>query len=210
MIRVLIADDHALVRRGLQQVLHQAPGVSVVGEASDGWQVLEMLRTDAPDLLMLDLSMPGPNGVDLVKRVKSLVPHVPILVVSMHAEGQIASRIIKAGASGYLTKDNEPETLIAAIRQVACGKHFIDPRLATELVFSSSLVNSAVPHSLLSDREFGIFMAIARGRSINDIALELHLSAKTVSTHKARLMQKMGIQNISELVLYALEQGLLV
>jgi len=210
MIRVLIADDHALVRRGLQQVLHQAPGVSVVGEASDGWQVLEMLRADAPDLIMLDLSMPGPNGVDLVKRIKSLVPQVPILVVSMHAEGQIASRIIKAGASGYLTKDNEPETLIAAIRQVACGKHFIDPRLATELVFNSSLVNSAVPHSLLSDREFGIFMAIARGRSINDIALELHLSAKTVSTHKARLMQKMGIQNISELVLYASEQGLLV
>ncbi|MBA4110084.1 MAG: DNA-binding response regulator [Leptothrix sp. (in: Bacteria)] len=210
MIRVLIADDHALVRRGLQQVLQQAPGVSVVGEASDGWQVLEMLRAGAPDLIMLDLSMPGPNGVDLVKRIKALVPHVPILVVSMHAEGQIASRIIKAGAAGYLTKDNEPETLIAAIRQVARGKHFIDPRLATELVFGSSLVNAAVPHSLLSDREFGIFMAIARGRSINDIALELHLSAKTVSTHKARLMQKMGINNISELVLYASEQGLLV
>jgi DNA-binding NarL/FixJ family response regulator len=210
MIRVLIADDHALVRRGLQQAVTQAPNMAVIGEAADGWQVLDMLRKDVPDALLLDLSMPGPNGADLVKRVKALAPTLPILVLSMHAEGQIASRIIKAGAAGYLTKDNEPETLIAAIRQVARGKHFIDPRLATDMVFGTSVVNVALPHSLLSDREFGVFMAIARGRSINDIALELHLSAKTISTHKARLMQKMGIQNISELVLYASQQGLLV
>ena len=203
MIHVLIADDHALVRRGLQQVVIQADGLSVMGEACDGWQVLEFLRTQQPDVVLLDLTMPGPNGVDLVKR------KIPILLVSMHAEGQIASRIIKAGPSGYLTKDNEPETLIDAIKQVARGKHFIDPRLATEMVFGRSTEATDTPHSLLSDREFGVFIAIARGRSINDIALELHLPAKTVSTHKARLMQKMGMQNISELVLYASEHGLL-
>ncbi|MES2091080.1 MAG: response regulator transcription factor [Pseudomonadota bacterium] len=209
MIHILIADDHALVRRGLQQVVIQADGLSVMGEASDGWQVLEFLRTQQPDVVLLDLTMPGPSGVDLVKRIKSLAPKIPILVVSMHAEGQIASRIIKAGASGYLTKDNEPETLIDAIKQVARGKHFIDPRLATEVVFGRTTETTDIPHSRLSDREFGVFIAIARGRSINDIALDLHLSAKTVSTHKARLMQKMGMQNLSELVLYASEHGLL-
>lgn len=210
MIRIVIADDHAIVRQGLRQLLAIAPDLELAGEAKDGWEVLECVRVGGFDLLLTDLSMPGPSGVDLVKRVHDEAPRLPVLVLSMHDEAQIATRAIKAGAHGYLTKDSEPETLLAAIHKVAAGGHYIDPELASRLVFGQeSSGDGEVSHSCLSDREYQVFLQLARGMSINDIAVALHLSAKTVSTHKFRLMQKMQFESLSELVRHALRHGLI-
>lgn len=208
MIRVLIADDHAIVRQGLRQVLALAADLELAGEAKNGWEVMEQLRENQPDLLLLDMTMPGPNGVELIKRVREDLPRLPILVLSMHGESQIAGRAIKAGASGYLTKDSEPETLIAAIRQVAAGAHYVDPDIASRLLFTAATPEDVSPQDLLSDREYQIFLMLAQGRGVNDVAEELSLSAKTVSTHKFRLMQKLGLDNISDLVRYAIKNEL--
>jgi len=208
MIRILIADDHAIVRQGLQQVLALAPELELAGEAKDGWEVIERVRADNLNLLLLDMTMPGPSGVELIKRVREEAPRLPILVLSMHGESQIAGRAIKAGAAGYLTKDSEPETLIAAIRQVAGGANYIEPAVAARLLFGAKQADTEQPHLGLSDREYQIFLLLVQGRGVNDIGEELCLSAKTVSTHKGRLMQKLGVDNLSDLVRYALKHGL--
>ena len=208
MIRVLIADDHAIVRQGLRQVLALAPDLELAGEAKDGWEVIDKVRSDHLNLLLLDMTMPGPNGVELIKRVREEAPRLPILVLSMHGESQIAGRAIKAGAAGYLTKDSEPETLISAIRQVAGGAHYIDPAVAARLLFDAKPDDTEQPHLALSDREYQVFLLLVQGRGINEIGDALHLSAKTVSTHKFRLMQKLGMDNISDLVRYALKHQL--
>ena len=208
MIRILIADDHAVVRQGIRQVLALAADFQVTDEAKDGWEVVDKLRGGGFDLLLTDMSMPGPNGVDLIKRVRDEHAKLPVLVLSMHGESQIAARALKAGASGYITKDSEPTLLIAAVRKVAGGGRYIDPTLAEKLVFETSVIGDGLPHEQLSDREFQVFLMIAQGRSLNDIAEELHLSPKTVSTHKMRLMQKLGAQSTSDLVRYALTHGL--
>jgi DNA-binding NarL/FixJ family response regulator len=209
MIRILIADDHAVVRQGLRQLLSLAPEFVVAGEARNGWEVIDRVRQGELDLLLLDMTMPGPSGVDLVKRVQDEAPRLPILVLSMHGESQVAGRALKAGAAGYLTKDCEPEELLGAIRQVAGGGRYIAPDLASRLVFESIAEPGATPEKLLSEREYQIFLMLARGRGINDIAEDLHLSAKTVSTHKFRLMQKLGLDSISQLVRLALSHNLL-
>lgn len=208
MIRILIADDHAIVRQGVRQVLAFAPDLEVVAEARDGWEVVEHLRRGGIDLLITDMSMPGPHGVDLVKRVKDEHPRLPVMVLTMHGEAQITARVLKAGAAGYLTKDSEPEVLIAAARKVAAGGRHIDPALAEKLVFETSLAGEQRPHELLSNREYEVLVRIARGESLNDIAESLHISAKTISTHKARLMQKLNLHSTAELVRYALQNGL--
>lgn len=208
MIRILIAEDHAIVRRGLRQVLALAPDLEVVDEAKDGWEVIEKIRAGNLNLLLLDMTMPGPSGVELIKRVREEAPRLPILVLSMHGESQIAGRAIKAGAAGYLTKDSEPETLIDAIHQVAKGAHYIDPTVAARLLFDPKPDETEQPHLILSDREHQIFLLLVQGRGVNEIAEILHLSAKTVSTHKLRLMQKLGIDNLSDLVRYAIKHGL--
>ncbi len=208
MIRILIADDHAIVRQGVRQVLAFAPDLEVVAEARDGWEVVEYLRRGGIDLLITDMSMPGPHGVDLVKRVKDEHPRLPVMVLTMHGEAQITARVLKAGAAGYLTKDSEPEVLIAAARKVAAGGRHIDPALAEKLVFETSLAGEQRPHELLSNREYEVLVRIARGESLNDIAESLHISAKTISTHKARLMQKLNLHSTAELVRYALQNGL--
>jgi DNA-binding NarL/FixJ family response regulator len=208
MVRVLIADDHALVRQGLRHVLATAPELSLVAEAKNAWEVIERVRQGGIDVLLLDMSMPGPSGVELIRRLRSEAPRLPVLVLSMHADVQIASRAIKAGASGYLTKDSEPELLLDAIRQVARGGNFIDPSLATRLVFDSGQPAGDAPHTGLSNREYQVFLALAHGRGLVDIAEELRLSPKTVSTHKFRLMQKLGVDSVSELVRYAMRHGL--
>jgi DNA-binding NarL/FixJ family response regulator len=209
MIRILVADDHAIVRQGLSKVLALAPDMEMAGEAKNGWEVIEQVRNGGYDLLLLDMTLPGPCGIDLIKRLRSEAPHLPILVLSMHNESQIAGRAIKVGAAGYLTKDSEPNVLIAAIRQVAAGGHAIDPSLAARMVFES-VGNEAdeAPHQLLSNREFQIFLKLAAGHGINDIGAAFNISPKTVSTHKARLMQKLGLESTSELVRYALRHGL--
>ncbi len=208
MTRILIGDDHALVRQGLRQVLSLVSDLEVVAEAKNGLQVLEHIRESDPDLLLLDMNMPGLSGVDLIKRVREEAPSIPILVLSMHSESHIAGRAIKAGASGYITKDSEPEALISAIRHVAKGGHYIEPSIAERLLFRSSPDEQCLPHTLLSDREYQIFLMLAQGRGVVAIGVTLHLSAKTVSTHKARLMKKLGVENLSDLVRYALRHEL--
>ncbi len=210
MTRILVADDHSVVRQGLRQILALAPELQVAGEAENGWEVIEQVRGASPpfDLLLLDMSMPGPSGVDLIKRVRKEDPRLPMLVLSMYAESQVAGRAIKAGASGYLTKGSDPEDLIAAIRQVAAGGQAIDPALAARMVFESAAVAEDAPHTLLSDREYQVFLHLVQGSGINEIGEALHISPKTVSTHKFRLMRKLGIDSLSGLIRYALRHGL--
>lgn len=209
MIRLLLADDHAIVRSGLRQLFSLAPDLKVVAEAVDGASVLEALRAQLPDLLLLDINMPGLSGPDLIARIKSHWPALPVLVLSMHNEPQVAARVLKAGASGYVTKDSEMEVLLGAIRRVAGGGKFIVPELAEKLVFDMSLGSEKLPHTLLSDRELEVFRLLAAGKGVNDIAAQLCISNKTVSTHKTRLMEKMNLGSTAELVRYAIEHGLL-
>lgn len=208
MVRVLIADDHALLRQGLRHVLATTTELSLVAEARNALEVIERVREGGIDIVLLDMSMPGPGGVELIRRLRSEAPRVPVLVLSMHADVQIVARAIKAGASGYVTKDSEPELLIDAIRQVSRGGKFIEPTIATRLVFDNSYVSEEKPHSRMSNREYQVFLALAHGRSQVDIAQELRLSPKTVSTHKFRLMQKIGVDSVSDLVRYAIRHDL--
>ncbi|AMP06968.1 response regulator transcription factor [Collimonas pratensis] len=209
MIRVLIADDHAIVREGLKQLFALGTEVAAVGEAVNGGQVLDALHAGGIDLVLLDMTMPGVSGVNLIQRIRAHESYPPVLVLSMHNELPIARRALAAGASGYLTKDNKPETLMLAIRKVVAGGRFIDPELAEQMVFESGSSDQRPPHELLSDREFHILQLLVRGKSVNQVAEELSISNKTVSTHKARLMQKMNFQNNAELVRYAITYNLI-
>jgi DNA-binding NarL/FixJ family response regulator len=209
MIRLLIADDHAIVREGLKKIFSLIPDVEVVAEAGDGAEVLKHLAGPLDfDLLLLDLTMPGLSGITLIERVKSRCPHLPILIFSMHNESQIALRTIKAGAAGYIAKDSDPEVLLAAIRRVAAGGKYIDPKLAEQLAFESVFPEQREPHARLSDREFEIFRLLVAGKRVNEIAELLSISNKTVSTHKIHLMEKMDLANAAELVHYAIEKNL--
>lgn len=208
-IRILIADDHAIVRHGLCRLIALTSDIELAGEARDGWEVVDKVRAGGFDLLVTDMSMPGPNGPELVKRVRAENAVLPILVLSMHGESQIAARAIKAGATGYLTKDSDPDMLLDAIRRCAAGRHFIEPELASRLVFESERSSGADLHARLSDREFQIFLLLAQGLGVNEIAEKMHISPKTVSTHKFRLMQKMAFESLSELVRYALRHRLI-
>lgn len=207
MIRILIADDHAIVRGGLKQIIATTEDVEVAGEAAQGTEVLEKLHTCRVDLLLLDMTMPGISGVDLIRRVRTEYPALPVLVLSIHNEAQVVARAVRAGASGYVTKDSDPDILLAAIRKLAAGGRFIDPKLVDVMVFDTHS-SGAAPHEILSDREFQVLHLLAAGKSISAIAEVLVLSAKTISTHKMRLMQKLGIENNAELIRYAIKHGL--
>jgi DNA-binding NarL/FixJ family response regulator len=207
MIRIIIADDHAIVRGGLKQIVATTADIQLVGEATNGEEVRQLTRRAEFDLLLLDMSMPGISGVELIRRVLEEKPGLPILVLSMHNEGQIISGALKAGAAGYVTKDSDPETLLAAVRKVAGGGKFIDPALVDTVVFEAE-TRKQYPHETLSEREIQILKMITAGQPLGDIADCLHLSPKTVSTHKMRLMQKLGIDNNADLVRYAMQHGL--
>ena len=207
MIRILIADDHAIVRGGLKQIIATTADIEVAGEATQGAEVIEKLRTCRVDLLLLDMTMPGISGVDLIRRVRAEYPALPVLVLSIHNEAQVVARAVRAGATGYVTKDSDPDILLAAIRKLAAGGRFIDPKLVDVMVFDTHS-SDAAPHQILSDREFQVLHLLAAGKSINAIAEVLVLSAKTISTHKMRLMQKLGIENNAELIRYAIKHGL--
>jgi len=209
MIRVLIADDHAVVRAGLKQILAENADVRVVAEAASGNDTLNAVRTDHFDVIVLDMSMPGRSGLDLIRQVKQEQPQARVLVLSMHQEDQYAVRALKAGASGYLNKDSAPEMLVGAIRKVAAGGAFISPAIAEQLAQGVIRSDERLPHTLLSDREFQVFQSLANGESVSAIADKLSLSVKTVSTHKTRIMQKMGMQSAADLIRYALEHGLI-
>ena len=208
MIRLLIADDHAIMRGGLKQIIALASDIRIDCEATDGAEVLQHVRNGNFDVLLLDMSMPGISGAELIGRVKAIRKTLPILVLSMHNEPQVASRAFKAGASGYITKDSEPERLMDAIRKVADGLRYIDPLLAGKMAFDITFPERP-PHALLSDRELEVMRLQASGRSINEIAGQLAISNKTVSTHKMRLMEKMDFSSTADIVKYAMKHNLL-
>lgn len=197
-----------IVREGLKQVLAVAPDLQVVAEARDGHEVLQRVREIDFDLLLLDMSMPGKGGIELIRQVHAEKPKLRVLVLSMHEEQQYAVRAIKAGASGYLTKDSASAKLVSAIRKVAGGGAFISGAVAEQLALGAMPHAEGPPHGTLSDREFQVFRALVAGRTVTDIAGELNLSVKTVSTHKARIMEKMNMSNPAELIRYALRHGL--
>ncbi len=209
MIRVLLADDHAIVRAGLKEILADTGDITVAGEAANGQEVLARVRGHDYDVVVLDMSMPGRSGIELIKLVKAEKPRLRVLVLSMHSEEQYAVRALKAGASGYLSKDSAADQLVAAIRRIAAGGAYVSPETAERLALDAASRTEAAPHTLLSDREFQVFRMIAAGKSVGEIARELSLSAKTVSTHKARIMEKMGIANPAQLIRYALENNLI-
>ena len=208
MIRIVVADDHTIVREGLKQILASANDLEVVGEASDGHEAMERVRALDFDLLLLDMSMPGKSGIELIKQVHAEKPKVKILILSMHEEQQYAVRAIRAGASGYLTKDSASRQLVEAIRKIAGGGAFISAEVAQQLALGAMPDAKGPLHAALSDREYQVFMLIAEGRSISDIAEQLNLSVKTVSTHKANVLQKMNMSTTGELIRYAIANGL--
>jgi DNA-binding NarL/FixJ family response regulator len=208
VIRVVIADDHTILREGLRQLLSAASDIDAVGEAADGHEVLARVRSLEFDVLLLDMSMPGKSGIELIKQVKSEKPKLRVLVLSMHEETQYAVRAIKAGASGYVTKDSAGTQLVSAIRKVAAGGAFISTEVAEQLALGAMPGADGPPHTRLSDREFEVFQRLVAGESVTDIAARLNLSGKTVSTHKARLMDKLGLDNQADLVRYAMKHGL--
>jgi len=209
MIRVVVADDHQILREGLRQLLQAGGDLAVVGEAADGHAVMEQVRALDFDVLLLDMSMPGKSGIELIRQVKAEKPRLRILVLSMHEEHQYAVRAIRAGASGYLTKESATAQLVAAIRKVAGGGAFISAEVAERLALEAMPHAEGPRHSTLSDREYQVFRLLVSGRSVSDIAAALHLSAKTVSTHKARLMEKLGVDNNADLVHYAVRHRLI-
>jgi DNA-binding NarL/FixJ family response regulator len=207
-IRVLIADDHALMREGLRRILATDPAFTVVGEAKDGHETLAAVRAGGLDVLLLDLSMPGRSGIELVRQVKVERPQLKVLVLSMHDEQQFADRAIRAGASGYLTKDSAATQLVAALHKIADGGLFITPAMAEALAKRLQGPAEELPHRRLSDREHEVFLRLAAGESLTEIAQRLHLSVKTVSTHKTHVFEKMSLGSLAELVRYALAHGL--
>lgn len=209
MIRILLADDHTLIRDGLKQIFADTEDLQVAGEAASGHEVLARVREGEWDILLLDLSMPGRSGLELVKQIKSEKPRLPILVLSMHDAEQYALRAMRAGAAGYLTKDSEAPQLIEVVRKIARGGVFVSPAVAEQMAREIMPGTAGLPHTLLSDREYQVFRMIAAGSGVGEIALELALSVKTVSTHKTRIMQKMNLANQTELVRYALRHKLL-
>lgn len=211
MIKVLIADDHAILRAGLKHMLSEYPDITVGGEASNGHEALAKAQAEPWDVMLLDMTMPGKSGIELIKQLKQLLPKLPILILSMHKEDVYAVRALKAGAAGYLCKDNAEDQLVSALRKVADGGLYINAAVAEKLavgMLQGDMLDE-LPHTRLSDREYQIFQLIAVGESLTDIAQKLNLSVKTVSTHKTHVMEKMGCANVAELIRYVIRHDLL-
>jgi two-component system invasion response regulator UvrY len=209
MTKVLLADDHAIIRDGVKEILADTDDLVVAGEAANGNDVLRLVNEQKWDILVLDISMPGKNGLELIKLVRNINPRLPILIFSMHQEEQYALRALHAGASGYLTKESDGEVLVAVIRKVAGGGIHVSEKVAAMLARERMPLIDELPHTRLSDREFQIFEKIIGGSRLTDIANELNLSIKTVSTHKSRILQKMSMASETDLVRYAIAKGLL-
>jgi DNA-binding NarL/FixJ family response regulator len=208
LIRIVIADDHAIVREGLKRIVGAIADMQVLGEAANGTEVVAQVRALDFDVLVLDLSMPGRSGMELIKQIKAEKPRLRILVLSMHQELQYAVRAIKSGASGYLTKESAPALLEQALRKVSGGGAYVTAEVAEQLALGAMPGGDAPPHSTLSDREFEVLRLLVGGQSVTDAAHALNLSVKTVSTHKANLMRKLGANNQNDLFRYALKHGL--
>ena len=208
MIRVVIADDHPIVRHGLRQVIAKAQDLAVVGEVGDGLQAIEMARKETCDVLLLDISMPGMSGIDVLKQLRGEGSKLPVLILSVHPEDHYAVRVLKAGASGYLTKETAAEELIKSIRTVASGKKYVSASLAERLATYVEGDEQAQPHEALSDREYTVLCLMASGKASKQIAGELNLSVATISTYRARILEKMGLKSNAELTYYAVKHGL--
>jgi two-component system invasion response regulator UvrY len=209
-MKILIADDHEIVRKGLQELLAQGLPEATFGEAKDGEKVLEQVENDSWDLLILDITLPGRSGLDVLKDLRLRKPELPILVLSMHPETQYGKRVLKAGASGYMNKDSAPDELINAIRKVLSGRRYVSPVLAEKLALDLGPGAEKLPHERLSDREIEVLRMLASGRSVSQIADILHLSVTTVSTYRARILEKLDMTTTAELMHYALSDGLIL
>lgn len=209
MTRIVIAEDHAIVRGGLKQIFAITPGLEVVAEAVSGDAVVSTIAAHPCDLLLLDINLPGISGVDLITRIKIHHPTVPVLILTMHDSPHVASRMLKAGADGFITKDSEPDLLIGAIRKVARGERYLAPDIAQKMALMASTTHGAAPHTALSDRENEVFSLLLKGVGVNEIAVRLKISNKTVSTHKMRLMEKLQTSSHADLMRYAMQHKLL-
>lgn len=208
MIQVILCDDHALIRRGIRDTLSDAPDIEVVGEAGDYGELRALMRRQGCDVLVLDINLPGRSGLDVLHALKEEGSPVKVLVVSMYPEDQYAIRALKAGAYGYVNKGGDPAQLVAAVRMVAQGRKYVTPEMAQMLVESLTAPTTEAPHERLSDRELQTLVMIASGKRLSDIAEELTLSPKTVSVYRARVLEKLGLSNNSELTVYAIRNGL--
>ena len=207
-MRVLVCDDHPIVRRGLREILEQAGAPVTVGEAASVAEGLALARKQPWDTVVLDITMPGRSGLELLKELKSERPNVPVLVLSVHPAEQYAVRVLRAGASGYLTKESAPEELLTAIRHIVRGGRYISPSVGETLADDLGRPADQLPHHGLSDREFEIMRRLAAGKRVSEIADQLHLSVKTVSTYRARVLGKLNLRTTAEIMRYALKHGL--
>jgi DNA-binding NarL/FixJ family response regulator len=209
MIKVLIVDDHAVVREGLKRILEMRGDIVVTGEAANRDEVLSKVRGAAFDIVVLDLALGRDNGLEVLKHIRSEQPKLPVLILSMQPEEHYAARLLKAGAAGYLSKESAPSELVNAVMKVSSGGRYVSAAIAERLAFEIGTPASEKPHERLSDREFQVFQMIATGKGLTQIADELGVSVKTVSTHRARILAKLAIKNNAELIHYALKQGLI-
>jgi two-component system, NarL family, invasion response regulator UvrY len=210
MIRILIVDDHAIVRRGLRELLSEEFRGAAFGEASDAQQAMEHLRKKEWDVALLDIALPGKSGLDLLKELKAEWPKLPVLVLSAHPEDQFAVRVLKAGAGGYMTKESAPEELTKAVHKILTGGRYVSPALAEKLALGVTKDLTRSPHETLSDREYEVMSRIASGKTVTEIAEELSLSAKTISTYRTRVLEKLGVKNNAKIVQYAVRNGLVI
>jgi DNA-binding NarL/FixJ family response regulator len=209
MIRIAIVDDHALVRAGLRQFLSEHVDLRIVAECANAREALDVVRQEAADVMLLDLSMPGQSGVDALQAIKARAPDLPVLILSSFPEAHYATTLLRQGAAGYLAKDCDPDEIVKAIRTVALGRRYITASVAERLAAGLVEPNAKAPHELLSEREFQVFLRLAQGETIGQLAQSLSLSVKTVSTYRTRVMEKMGLASNSDLTYYALKNGLI-
>jgi DNA-binding NarL/FixJ family response regulator len=207
-MKILIADDHAVVRQGLKQILAEEFKHAVFGEASTGQQAIDLAWKESWDVLVLDITLPGQSGLEVLKAIKKSRPKMPVLMLSMHPEDQFAVRMLKIGAAGYMTKESAPAALVGAVKKVISGGRYVSPALAEKMAAYLSLDVQTLPHERLSDREFSVLRLIASGKTVTAIAKELSLSAKTVSTYRTRILEKTGMINSAELTHYAIQNQL--
>jgi len=208
MIKILVADDHTIVREGLKQIVGDVGDMMVADEAGNGQEALAKIREGQYDVVLLDISMPGRSGLEVLKDIRTERPKLPVLILSMHSEEQYAVRALRAGAAGYLTKASAPDELIGAIRKVSRGRKYVTASLAEKLALELDADTRKPPHEMLSDREYQVMLMLASGKSVTEIADELSLSVKTISTYRSRILEKMNMKKNAELTLYAVQNGL--
>ena len=207
-MRIIVVDDHPIIREGVRRIISENKELSVVAEVGDGDEVLRTIRNLPCDMVLLDIGLPRKNGLDVLTQIRSEKPNLPVLVFSMHSEEQYALRVLRAGASGYLTKDSAAVSLMEAIRKVVRGGRYVSPDVAERLAFRLRMETGKPPHESLSDREYQFLCLLSKGKTVSQIAKELSLSVKTISTYRTRVLEKMGYKNNAELIHYALRNGL--